>query len=128
MPESSVRVLLVEDNQGLLDTLADVLWSAGMTVGKALDAPEAFGMLAKERYDVAIVDMILPGPSGVEVIRKLRESSPTTRIIICTAYYDNQLLLQAREIGVDETVQKPADPAALIALIRKLTGPVRGSE
>jgi DNA-binding response OmpR family regulator len=128
MPESSVRVLLVEDNQGLLDTLADVLWSAGMTVGKALDAPEAFGMLAQERYDVAIVDMILPGPSGVEVIRKLRESSPTTRVIICTAYYDNQLLLQAREIGVDETVQKPADPAALIALIRKLTGPVRGSE
>jgi DNA-binding response OmpR family regulator len=128
MPESSVRVLLVEDNQGLLDTLADVLWSAGMTVGKALDAPEAFGMLAKERYDVAIVDMILPGPSGVEVIRKLRESSPTTRVIICTAYYDNQLLLQAREIGVDETIQKPADPAALIALIRKLTGPVRGSE
>jgi DNA-binding response OmpR family regulator len=128
MPESSVRVLLVEDNQGLLDTLADVLWSAGMTVGKALDAPEAFGMLAQERYDVAIVDMILPGPSGVEVIRKLRESSPTTRVIICTAYYDNQLLLQAREIGVDETVQKPADPAALIALIRKLTGPERGSE
>jgi CheY-like chemotaxis protein len=128
MPESSIRVLLVEDNQGLLDTLADVLGSAGMEVGKALDAPEAVGMLAREHYDVAIVDMILPGSSGVEVVRKLKESSPATRIVICTAYYDNQLLPQARALGVDETVQKPADPAALIALIRKLASPVRGPE
>jgi DNA-binding response OmpR family regulator len=127
MPESSIRVLLVEDNQGLLDTLADVLWSGGMEVGKALDAQAAFVMLAQEHYDVAVVDMILPGPSGAEVIRKLKETSPATGIIICTAYYDNQLLLEARSLGVDQTIQKPADPAALIALIKKLAGRVRGS-
>lgn len=124
MPERNIRVLLVDDNQGLLDTLADVLWSARMDVGKAIDAPTAFGLLAQEHYDVAVVDMVLPGPTGVEVVRRLKESSSTTRIIICTAYYDNQLLLEARSLGVDDTVQKPADPAALIALIRKLAGPV----
>ena len=123
MPEPSMRVLLVEDNQGLLDTLADVLWSAGMEVGKALDASEAKDRIAQSLYDVAVVDMILNGPSGVEVIRELKRSSPTTRIIICTAYYDNELLREAKSLGVDRTVQKPADPAALIALIRNLAIP-----
>ena len=123
MPESSIRVLVVEDNQALLDTLADVLLSAGLEVGKALDAQEATGMLARTHYDVAVIDMVLPGPSGVEIIRKLKESSPTTRIIICTAYYDSQLLLEARSLGVDQTVLKPADPAALITLIKNLAGP-----
>jgi DNA-binding NarL/FixJ family response regulator len=127
MPESSIRVLLAEDNQGLLDTLADVLCSAGMEVGKALDAHEASGLLAKTHYDVAVIDMVLPGPSGVEVIRKLKESSPSTRVVICTAYYDSQLLLEARSLGVDQTVLKPADPVALIALIRNLAGSVQDS-
>jgi DNA-binding response OmpR family regulator len=128
MPESGIRVLLVEDNQDLLDALADVLCSAGMEIGKALDAQDATGMLAQTHYDVAVIDMVLPGPSGVEVIRKLKESSPTTRIIICTAYYDDQLLLEARSLGVDQTVLKPFDPAALIALIRNLAGSGQGSE
>jgi len=96
MPESSIRVLVVEDNQDLLDTFADVLWSAGMEIDKAIDAHEAAGMLARTHYDIAVIDMVLPGPSGVEVIRKLKESSPTTRIVICTAYYDSQLLQQSR--------------------------------
>ena len=120
MPEQAIRVLLVEDNQGLLDTLADVLWSVGMDVGKAIDAPAAFALLAQGRYDVAVVDMVMPGPSGVDVIRRLKESAPDTRIIIATAYHDNQLLQEARTLGVDRTVQKPADPAALIALIKDL--------
>jgi len=124
LPEQSIRVLLVEDNQGLLETLADVLVSAGMEVVKAIDATAAFGLLAQGRYDVAVVDMVMPGPSGVDVVRKLKEFSPTTRIIICTAYYDSQLLPEARALGVDQTVQKPADPAALIALIQNLAGQV----
>jgi DNA-binding response OmpR family regulator len=119
----NTRVLLVEDNPGLLDTLADILRATGMKVDTALDAPAAFDMLAGGRYDVAVVDMVLPGPSGVEVVRKLRASSPATRIIVCTAYYDSELLVQAQALGVDHIVHKPADPAVLIGLIEKLVRP-----
>lgn len=128
MPERKTKVLLVEDNVGLLETLADILRSTGMEVDTTLDAPTAFGLLKNGQYDVAVVDMVLPGPSGVEVVRRLRESAPTTRIIICTAYYDSQLLLDARSLGVDQTVQKPVDPAALIALIKNLAGTVPTAE
>jgi DNA-binding response OmpR family regulator len=122
MPRRKTRVLLVEDNAGLLHTLADILNMNGMAVDTALDAPAAFDMLSRSKYNVAIVDMVLPGPSGVEVIRKLKESSPATRIIVCTAYYGSDLLAQARALGVDQTVLKPADPGILIALVKKLAG------
>jgi two-component system response regulator CpxR len=120
MPERNTRVLFVEDNPGILETLADILRGTGMEVDTAIDAPAAFGLLAERQYDVAVVDMVLSGPSGVDVILKLKESSPATRIIACTAYYDSDLLVKAQALGVDQTVLKPADPAALIALIRKL--------
>jgi DNA-binding response OmpR family regulator len=128
MPERNIRVLLVEDNPGLLDTLADILQAAGMEVDTAMDAPAAFGMLEGGRYDVAVVDIILPGPSGVEVIRKFKSSSPATRIIACTAYYDSELLSEAQALGIDQTVHKPADPALLIALVRELAASTPGGK
>jgi DNA-binding response OmpR family regulator len=123
MPEKKITVLLVEDNAGLLDTLADILRVMDMEVDTALDAPVAFGLLNEGRYDVAVVDMVLPGASGVEVIRKLKASSPKTRIIVCTAYYNSELLVEAQALGIDRTVHKPTDPAVLIELIRELSNP-----
>jgi len=123
MPERTIRVLLVEDNPGLLDTLADILRVMDMEVDTALDAPVAFGLLNERRYDVAIVDMVLPGASGIDVIHRLKASSPKTRIIVCTAYYNSELLVEAQAIGIDRTVHKPTDPAVLIELIRELGSP-----
>ena len=76
MPERKMKVLLVEDNAGLLDTLADILRVMDMEVDTAPDAPVAFGLLNEGRYDVAVVDMVLPGSSGVEVNRRLKACSP----------------------------------------------------
>ena len=128
MPDRKTKVLLVEDSTGLLDTLADILRTLGMEVDTALDASAAFGLLKAGRYDVAVVDMVLPGPSGVEVIRKLKASSPDTRVIVCTAYYNSELLVQAQALGIDRTIHKPADPAKLIALIKELAGPSAPNE
>jgi DNA-binding response OmpR family regulator len=122
MHERSTRVLLVEDNPGLRDTMSDIIWQAGMEIDTAYDMPSALGLLTHGRYDVAIVDLVLPGPSGVEVIRKLKSISPTTRIIVWTAYHNGELLVAAKELGIDRAVSKPADPEALIALIKSLAG------
>jgi DNA-binding response OmpR family regulator len=128
MPERKIKVLLVEDNAGLLDTLADILRAVDMEVDTALDASIAFDLLKEARYDVAVVDMVLPGPSGVEVIQKIKASSPDTRVIVCTAYYNSELLTEAQALGIDRTVHKPADPATVIALIKELAGPSTPNE
>ena len=126
MPKRNARVLLVEDNAGLRRTLADILRAAGMKVDTASDAPAACGKLDRGHYDVAVVDLVLPGPSGVEVIRKIKSSSPATRVCACTAFYDGHLLADARDLGIDLTIFKPADPGLLIRRIQKLVEPARG--
>jgi DNA-binding response OmpR family regulator len=122
MPER-IRVMLVDDDRGLRDTMADILTAKGIEVDAACDAYAAYALLENGHYDVAIIDMVLPGPSGVDVIRKTKLKSPSTLIVICTAYYSYyncELLVQAELLGVDATVRKPADPLALVALVKDL--------
>ena len=126
MFKRSVRVLLVEDNHELRKTLAVILRIAGLRVDTASDASDAFRMIARHRYGVAVVDMVLlPGPGGIEVIRNLRSTSPATRIFACTAYCKGELLAEASALGVEQVMHKPVDPALLIRLIQKPAGPVR---
>jgi DNA-binding NtrC family response regulator len=131
MPERNIRVLLVDDDNELRNTTGDVLLAAGIEVDPACDAPAAYALLEKGRYDVAIVDMVLPGPSGVDVIRRIKRMSRETRVIICTAYYSYyncDLLIQAELLGVAATVHKPVDPMALVTLIKDLAShPAPGS-
>jgi CheY-like chemotaxis protein len=122
MADDNCRVLVVDDNPGMLETLADILRDAGMVVDCAADAPEAFCAMTGQRYDVAVVDMVLPGLSGLEVIKRLRRECPATRIIALTAYTDGTLAGEARAEGADHIVFKPADPLQIIALVRELTG------
>ena len=131
MPEPDIKVLLVDDDKELRDTLADILAAVGIEVDSACDAPAAYSLLEQGRYDVAIVDMVLPGPSGVEVIRRIKRKSQGTRIVICTAYYSYfncELLIKAELLGVDATVHKPVDPLALVALVKKLASPSAPTE
>lgn len=127
MPNEDTRVLLVEDSRGLRLTLADILRTMGMWVDTAADASEAFRMLARRRYDAAIVDLVLlPGPSGIDVIRQLKSTSPTTRVFACTAYTRGELLDDVRSLGVDDVLFKPVDPGLLAKLIKQSAEPASG--
>jgi len=127
MPGRNTKVMLVDDDNELRNTMADILAVSGIEVDTACDAPAAYALLEHGRYDVAIVDMVLPGPSGVDVIRRTKMKSPGTRIVICTAYYSYyncELLCQAELLGVDATVRKPVNPLALVALVKDLASRV----
>jgi CheY-like chemotaxis protein len=122
----TIRALLVEDNRELRKTLATILRTAGLKVDTAPDASDALRLCARHRYDVAVVDMVLlPGPGGIEVIRNLRSTSPSTRVLACTAYCKSELLAEASALGVEQVLCKPVDPGLLIQLIQKPAGPVR---
>jgi DNA-binding response OmpR family regulator len=110
----------------LRKTLAVILRTAGLKVDTAPDASDAFRLIARYRYDVAVVDMVLlPGPGGIEVIRNLRSAAAATRVFACTAYCKGELLVEASALGVEQVLSKPVDPALLIRLIKKPSGPAR---
>ena len=126
MFKRSVRVLLVEDNHGLRKILATILRTAGLRVDTAADASDAFRLLSRHQYGVAVVDMVLlPGLGGIEVIRNLRSNSPATRVFACTAYCKGDLLDEALTLGVEQVMRKPVDPGLLVRLIQTPAEPAR---
>src|SRR3984885_3428622 len=121
-----MRVLVVEDEAVLRDTLKMRLAEAGFTVDLASDGNE--GLFAGQEYplDVAVVDLGLPGLSGLELIRRLRAARKTYPILILTARDNWQDKVEGLQAGADDYVAKPFHfeevLARLQALLRRAGG------
>lgn len=121
-----MRILLVEDDISLQDSLAGILRQAGYAVDVTGDGIE--GLFFGEEYplDLAIIDLGLPGMSGIEVIRKLREGERRFPILILTARSEWQDKVEGLESGADDYLTKPFHPeelkARVAALLRRSAG------
>src|SRR5687767_10505679 len=96
-----IRIVVVDDHpivrQGLVATLDDE--ADFQVVGAASSAEEAIGLVQRQRPDVILLDLELPGMSGVEAIPRLREASPDARILVFTAYDTDERVLSAVRAG-----------------------------
>ena len=121
-----MRILLVEDDTGLQTSLAEILRDAGYAVDVSGDGIE--GLFFGEEYpiDLAIIDLGLPGLSGLDVIRKLRERERRFPILILTARSEWQDKVEGLESGADGYLTKPFHPeelkARVGALLRRSAG------
>ena len=121
-----MRILLVEDDTDLQDSLAGILREAGYAVDVSGDGIE--GLFFGEEYplDLAIIDLGLPGLPGLEVIRKLREREKQFPILILTARSEWQDKVEGLESGADDYLTKPFHPeelkARVGALLRRSAG------
>ena len=94
------QVLIVDDNPAFRDQLADLLRRAGAArVHTAADIPQALERIADCAYDLAVVDVLLPGTNGLEGVRLLRERCPGLRIVLASAY--PQFAAAAATVGAD---------------------------
>jgi len=121
-----MRILLVEDDRGLQGSLSEILRKAGYAVDVSGDGIE--GLFFGEEYaiDLAIIDLGLPGLSGLELIRKLRERERHFPILILTARSEWQDKVEGLESGADDYLTKPFHPeelkARVSALLRRAGG------
>lgn len=114
-----VRVVVVDDNADIRDALAEVLGAMGFVVFRAQDGEEALRLVQRERPDVCVIDVGLPGMTGYDLVRRLRATQHRTpRLIALTGYGTERDRAQAREAGFDHHLTKPADLDQLVALIR----------
>lgn len=102
-------VLVADDHPLMLDALAGLLQGAGFTVvARALDGAQAVAGILEHRPQLAILDVNMPGPSGIEVLARARDEGWRTRIVLVTAGLDVDPILQALKLGVDGLVLKGA--------------------
>ncbi|MFC1869702.1 response regulator [Chloroflexota bacterium] len=114
-------VLVVDDNADLVDTFSLILKRKGYQVDTAEDGLSAVEKFRKRPFDVTLMDIIMPNMNGVEAFRKIREINPGARVILMTAYYEEEEIKTAVDEGAYSAVHKPVNIAQLIELIGKAT-------
>ena len=115
-----ISVLLVDDHPVVIEGLRKVLQTAGdiAVAGEAHDAAGALEQARGLRPDVILLDLRMPGASGVQATRRLREQEVRSAVIILTSYGDQAYVRQAMEAGAEGYLLKTTPPDLLIAAIR----------
>lgn len=115
-----ITVLLVDDHPVVIEGLRKVLATAGdlAIAGEAHDAAGAIELARTLRPDVILLDLRMPGASGVQAVRRLRELESRSAVIILTSYGDQAYVRQALEAGADGYLLKSTPPEQLITAIR----------
>jgi two-component system alkaline phosphatase synthesis response regulator PhoP len=114
------RILLVEDEPGLVLTISDLLSAEGYEVHAASDGEAALAKAAGREFDLVILDIMLPKKTGLDVCRELRQRGIDSAILMLTA--KNQIVdrVVGLKLGADDYLAKPFDPAELLARVEAL--------
>ena len=120
MPETKTRIMVVDDDARLRDLLNRYLTEQGYAVRVVADAVEMNRYLTRERYDLMILDLMLPGEDGLSICRRLRGGGETLPIIMLTAKGEDVDRIVGLEMGADDYLPKPFNPRELVARIRAL--------
>ena len=124
MTDSQKHVLLVEDDPELCHVLATLLRSEGFRVTAARDALYALSEALKNRPDLIVLDLGLPGGGGLHALESLRNLHRVEcAVIVFTGTATPGDVSKARELGVTSFLLKSADPTKLLSEVRRLVGP-----
>jgi two-component system OmpR family response regulator len=126
--EAGARILLVEDDSTIQNMLADALRESGFSVGIAASGAEMDRAMGREKVDLVLLDLMLPGEDGRTICTRLRAASANLPIIMVTALGDDIDRIVGLEIGADDYVSKPFNTRELIARIRALLRRSRASD
>jgi two-component system, OmpR family, alkaline phosphatase synthesis response regulator PhoP len=122
----STRILLVEDEPSLALTLSDLLAAEGYEVETASDGPTGLARAAAGGWDLIMLDVMLPGMSGLDVCRDLRRHGKDVAILMLTAKTQLTDRVAGLKTGADDYVTKPFEPPELLARIEALLRRVKG--
>jgi len=118
MTENKTKILVVDDDARLRDLLNRYLTEQGFSVRAVADANDMNRQLARERYDLMVLDLMLPGEDGLSICRRLRGGDENMPIIMLTAKGDDVDRIVGLEVGADDYLPKPFNPRELIARIQ----------
>ena len=117
---TNARILVVDDENDIRELVREILSEEGYTVETAGNAAEARAACAQQAPDLVLLDIGLPGMSGIEAVRRLSETHPELQILMLTVYADNEHVFEAICAGASGYLLKDTPPERLVSAIREL--------
>lgn len=114
MEKNAVNVLFLEDEPTIREVLAEYMKLSGYQVTEIARGDKAIALLQENTYDIAVLDVMVPGADGFEVLRYIRDNCPQTATIMLTALDDEKTQIKAFNLYADDYVIKPVSPIILL--------------
>lgn len=122
MSDKSARILVVDDEVDTCANLSDILGDLGYQVDAAYDGPSALELVKQNAYDVALLDLKMPGMDGLELYRRIKQVQSGTVAIVVTAYASSSTADAALAAGAWQIVPKPVELTKLLHLVEEAVG------
>ena len=113
-----MRLLLAEDELAMAEAVADILTYHQYSVDTALRGDDALRMIQAGGYDGVILDVMMPGMDGLQVLARMRDQGMRTPVLLLTAKGEVEDKVKGFELGADDYVVKPFKPRELLARVR----------
>jgi two-component system response regulator PilR (NtrC family) len=114
------RILVADDEASIREGLVDVLTDEGYDATGVADGAEAIAAITQSSYDVVVTDLRMPGIDGLEVLRRVRELSPQTLVLLITAYASVETAVEALRNGAHDYILKPLIVEDVLSKIHRL--------
>lgn len=115
-----IRILAVDDEENSLENIRLAIRNMGYDITCVNTADAAINLILNERFNLAIVDLKLPGSSGLEIIERTRSSRTLLKYLLVTGYSEEESILKAIKLGVEDILKKPYDESELYATVNKI--------
>lgn len=116
-----MKVLIVDDERAIRNSLGEILSDEGYTVDKAEDGVAALDMTGKDRYDVIFCDIKMPNMDGIELLDRLMESGTDTPVVMISGHGDIETAVDCIKKGAFDFIQKPLDLNRILITIKNAT-------
>ncbi len=103
------KVLLVDDEEEFVSALSERLMLRGIEVDSALNGEEALARLVEKEFEVVILDVMMPGLGGLEVLRQIKSTHPNTQVILLTGHGSTREGIEGMRLGAFDYLIKPVD-------------------
>lgn len=120
MDKDKINVLIADDEDGLRSTIAAWLTDEGFVVEEAPDGKEAIKKVQSGDFDIALLDIKMPGANGLEVLRYIKKNSSPTEVVMMTGMSDVNMAVEAMKLGAREYLTKPLDMDQLVPQLKNL--------
>ena len=116
---SDYRVLLVDDEEEFVSALSERLMLRGIEADCALNGEEALARMMEKEFEVVILDVLMPGLGGLEVLRQIKSTHPNTQVILLTGHGSTREGIEGMRLGAFDYLIKPVDIEEMLAKMKE---------